>query len=76
MLTHLLHTLPEGKKNVNDGDEKEPCEMMSNLKSTGGGGNESKETAKAKGLEINEARDSIAEVLSKEECTKDCDEST
>ena len=52
--------------------------MMSNMKSAGSGGDgdESNETAKAKGLEINEARDSIAEVLSKEECTKDCDEST
>ena len=45
---------------------------------TGGGGDESKakEKAKAKGLEIKEARDSIAELLSKEECTKDCYEST
>ena len=52
--------------------------MMSNLKSAGSGGDgdESNETAKAKGLEIKEARDSIAELLSKEECTKDCDEST
>ena len=50
--------------------------MMSNMKSTGGGGDESKEKAIAKGLEIKEARDSIAEFLSKEECTKDCDEST
>lgn len=83
--TYLVnyHTLTEGKKNAEGGDEKELCEMMSNMMSSGGdeesktgimGDMSSSERFAeryAKGLELKKSRDSMADMLANEEHTKD-----